>query len=403
MTTLISRQTQRRKNGSSTYFDARHESAHGMPEIHQRSLQDIIGQLPVMTDLDGGKPPLDRIHLLITAAGFEDRATAICAVASTLEIDNHVVITYPTNRQDNESSREKLIGIPRSEQLHEVAYDRAEFRTRLLSIFEGYAARPGINVVVDVSGLSSYTFFRLMPVCLETLPAARLHIFYAEAEEYFPEQKEWTEFLLSIADPSDSLMIARRYAERPAGFQSRGVEIVFESEAFLGSNQDALPVQIVAFPNFSLERMKSMVSFCENQFNSLGRDTEWFLGQPPDVVKNGWRAEALRKLYLVGEDRLHSVSTLQYRDTLRALDDLWESKCTERHMIITTLGSKMQHFGVLCFLKMHQDVGLVLSEPAEFVAGRFSTGIGRRWWIDCGCASDLVKLLESRGELTFRW
>lgn len=374
-----------------------------MPEIQQRSLQDIIGQLPAMARVDGTMPPVATIDLLITAAGFEDRATAICAIATAVEMRHHVVITYPTNRNDNASSREKLIGLPHTGELHEVGYDRADFRTRLLQSLGIYRAQGEINAVVDVSGLSSYAFFRLMPICFEMLPEAHIHLFYAEAEHYFPEPREWTEFLSRISDKSDSLTIAREYAARPEGFQSRGVEIVYESESFLGSNQDGLPVQMVAFPNFSLERMKSMVSFCENQFNALGRDTEWFVGQPPDVAKNGWRTEALTQLYLVSPDRLHSVSTLDYRDTLRALDDLWENKCTERHMIITTLGSKMQHLGVLCFLKMHQDVGLVLSEPAEFVAGRFSTGIGSRWWIDCGRVSELVRLLESRGELTFRW
>src|SRR3712207_8526259 len=45
----------------------------------------------------------------------------------------------------------------------------------------------------------------------------------------------------------------------------------------------------------------------------------------------------------------------------------------------STLGSKMQHLGTFLFLQMHPEVGLVLSEPNDFVAGRFSQGIGQVW------------------------
>ena len=88
---------------------------------------------------------------------------------------------------------------------------------------------------------------------------------------------------------------------------------------------------------------------------------------------------------------------------MRALEEIWETSYATHHVVIATLGSKMQHVGTFLFLQTHPEVGLVLSEPSNFVASRFSSGIGQIWLLDLGSIGELKTLLEARGTLSYEW
>jgi len=374
-----------------------------MSHLQQKGLPEIMAKLPLLSQiLDGQGIPVDA-DLLVTVAGFEDRATAIGSAVEGRLIRDHLTITYPTNASDNENARRLLSAINCQGDRVEIAYDRTELRKRLLELLKNVSCRGVEDVVVDVSGMSSYLFFRLLPVCIELLPNARLHLFYAEAQQYDPSEDTWRVFLEDVPDPNDSHAIARYYEKNEQAFQSRGVQIVYESELFHGFNPDALPVQIVAIPNFSLTRMKAMLAHCDRQFNAVADESLWILGDPPERGTNGWRTGALQKLYVAPPNRSISVSTLNYQDILTKLEVEWEDAALERQLVIATLGSKMQHVGVLLFLMLHPDVGLVLSEPTEFVADRFSHGVGNRWWLPFGKIENLKALLSTWGEVVFHW
>ena len=126
------------------------------------------------------------------------------------------------------------------------------------------------------------------------------------------------------------------------------------------------------------------------------------LAQPPDRVKNGWCYDALAVLYNVRNSG-EAVSTRDYREVFQRLDALWEELLAERHIVIASLGSKMQHLGTFLFLMMHRECGLVLCEPEEFIAARYTKGVGPKWWIDFGTIKSLRDALASRGDLQYRW
>ena len=175
-----------------------------------------------------------------------------------------------------------------------------------------------------------------------------------------PARSEWEAFFNNVPAPRDNLSIAEQYEQRH--FQSRGVDVTYESDVFPGQNVGPLATEVVAIPSFSLQRMKSMLIHVESQYSVRDEDVRWFLGQPPDRVRNGWRYDALAALYNV-RDRGFGVSTRDYKDILQRLDRRWEQIHTERHLTIATLGSKMQHLGCFLFLVMHPECGLLLCEP----------------------------------------
>ena len=52
---------------------------------------------------------------------------------------------------------------------------------------------------------------------------------------------------------------------------------------------------------------------------------------------------------------------------------------------------------------MHPESGLLICEPREFIADRYSTGVGLRWWLELGKIESIKELLFARGELRFHW
>ena len=218
--------------------------------------------------------------------------------------------------------------------------------------------------------------------------------------DYSPTLTEWETFFKGVPSPLDNLSIAEKYEQ--SHFQSRGVDITYESDVFPGENVGTLATEVVAIPSFSLQRMKSMLCHVESQYSVQDNDVRWFLGQPPDRVRNGWRYDALAALYNVREHGV-AVSTRDYKDVLQRLGRRWEEIHTDRHLIIATLGSKMQHLGCFLFLTMHPECGLLMCEPKEFIAERYSAGVGPRWWLELGEVERVKALLTSCGHLRFHW
>jgi hypothetical protein len=370
-----------------------------MPEITTVTTVDVLGELPEIVPWKNSLVENDAIDLLVCCAGFEERSVAILTDLKSCQVRTALIVLYPTNSQENQPSFEDFQRLDSSTERIELPYARESFLHRLRTELMRWRDKD-VRVVVDLSAMASYVVYRTLWALWEQLPQARLSVYFAEAGDYAPTREDWEAFYASVPNPNDNLSMAERYEQ--TYFQTRGVEETYESDTFPGRNVDPLATDVIAIPNFSLHRMKSMLAFAESQYNVRESNVRWYLGQPPDRVRNGWRFQALACLFNVRHEGV-GVSTRDYREILQRLDALWEELHTERHLVIASLGSKMQHLGTFLFLAMHRECGLILCEPREFIAGNYSTGIGPRWWLDFGTVSKLRRILESRGELDFVW
>ena len=371
-----------------------------MPDISQSSVADVMMTLPELVPLERALADSRGFDALITCAGFEDRATAVMDDLAGSRIEHALIIDYPTNAQDNAPARTKLEKLPATATPERIEYNRFDFLCRIRDWLRPYEDRDPMRVVVDVSGMASYVVYRVLSAIWETLPLARLGVYYAEAAEYSPSESEWTEFYKGVSEPGDNLVMAERYEQ--THFQSKGVDFTYDSDVFPGQNAGALATELVAVPSFSLLRMKAMIAHAESNYSVPDGNVRWFLGQPPDRVKNGWRFDALAKLYNVRRGG-EAVSTRDYREIFQKLDAVWEETFTERHLVIASQGSKMQHLGTFLFLTMHRECGQILSEPQEFISSRYTRGVGPKWWIDFGTIDSVRQALASRGNLVYRW
>jgi hypothetical protein len=241
---------------------------------------------------------------------------------------------------------------------------------------------------------------RALATIWRSVPQAALSVFYAEANEYHPTLDEWNEFFSNVSDPKDNLIIAEKYEQ--TYFQSKGVDETFECDVFPGRNIGPLATEVVAVPGFSLHRLKAMLAFAESQYNVSTDEVQWYLGQPPDKGRNGWRYDAMASLYNV-ENRGVAISTRDYLDIFQKLDARWEKRFGERHLVVASMGSKMQHVGIFLFLQMHQECGLLHCEPESFLTKQYSSGVGTCWWLEFGKVHEMAETLAMRGNLQFVW
>jgi hypothetical protein len=145
-----------------------------------------------------------------------------------------------------------------------------------------------------------------------------------------------------------------------------------------------------------------MIDFATDRY-SVPRDRyEWIIGVPPDREKNGWRHDALWHMFDKPQ-RKHEASTLDYKEILLVLQSLWEERRFSESLTIATTGSKAQHLGTFLFLLMHREVALVLSQPKEFIAAKYSEKTGAQWQLDIGNIHACVERLTSWNQIVFSW
>ncbi len=147
------------------------------------------------------------------------------------------------------------------------------------------------------------------------------------------------------------------------------------------------PSALVAVPNFNAIRMNAIIARDRDLNKTEFENIIWILGNPP-AAENRWRIEAVKRTNDVeqveGTGNVFLASTIDYREMLTVLENVWLQRRYKLHLSLGSLGSKMQHLGSFLFLLLHQEIAVWLAEPIKFHADRFSEGIGKVWLVDLG-------------------
>lgn len=371
-----------------------------MPTIRDTTIDDLLVSLDDWSEYRADKES----QLFISTVGFEDRTCAAFEqwASAGKEVDRRaLLILYPTNEADNarQMARFKEIAQVSRVSISDIRYKAASFYGEITAALRG--TKNITKIVADISTMASYVFYPLMKAIYDSDMNASVQILYSEAQTYFPVSEDWANFKASYAKVGDLLERAKLFDEQH--FQSSGVDEIYESPAFPGMNLDKLPGCLILVPNFSYERVQRMVNSASERYAvSPSEDVVWMIGIPPDQTINGWRHDALWEMYNRPNDKV-SVSTFDWKEMLQELHRIWVKKQNQKALVIGTVGSKPQHLGTFVFLKMHPEVGLILSEPKEYSAARYSEGCKKIWSIKLGHISELNEKLRTWDRLNFHW
>jgi hypothetical protein len=309
---------------------------------------------------------LGRNDCLVVCAGFEERAVAFLREVVGVQSMNFkvVVIEYLPPHADNRLPEVLQLCEQAQSRVCRLTYDRKNPSGFGEILREAIGLDPQ-RVLIDVSGMSRLLIVQaLVALCDNPDAWKRYLIAYSEAQSYPPTREEVEKAIHECnSDPMFEAL-----------FLSSGVfdvTIVPElSPASLGANQSRL----VVFPSFNSDQLPALRA--ELQPSRFA----FIHGVPPSPI-NQWRTDAIARL-----NRLDGItgvgnfktSTIDYRETLDCLLEIYSSYSVRDRLIVSPTGSKMQTVAVGLFRALIENVQIVYPTPREFRSPKdYTTGVGQ--------------------------
>jgi len=225
---------------------------------------------------------------------------------------------------------------------------------------------PGAQeVILDISAMTK--FLSLVCLCALADFAGSVRIVYSEAEDYVPTQPEYEE---SKTDMS-----------LQAKFPSRGVQLIARARCLSSIRMQGQPVTLVAFTSFNEQLVRHMLG-------TISPHRLAFINGRPPREDYEWREQATQEIHqplieqhpsdnaLDKNRRLTRVaSTLDYRETIARLEEIYSAFGSHERMIVAATGSKMQTVGLFFTKVLHPDIHVEYPTPDSYFVKGMSTGI----------------------------
>ena len=313
-------------------------------------------------------PSVETDDCLLVCAGFEDRAIETlrrtCEAGKTgfsLGIVDYLP-PYPQNRLEALHSISQSANL----QANRFVYDRenpsgmGETLRQFTQAFE--------RIFIDISGMSRLLIVQTL-VALISEQNQPTTIIYGEAKEYRPSKDKFEQ------DSKDGKN------KPPPSYLSSGIFEIAAAPELSSVSMLGEAIRLVAFPSFAHEQISNMVQELQPTY------TEFIHGVPPDR-ENKWRTEAIRELnhLILGELREkkdHETSTLDYRETLQTLLQIYAERGIFDRLVVAPTGSKMQAVAVGLFRSVLHDVQIVYPTPQMFTEpDKYTLGLRQLYKVD---------------------
>ena len=298
-------------------------------------------------------PSVGTDDCLLVCAGFEERA--IETLRRTCEAGKAGfslgIVTYLPDYQENRIRELRSISEKADIQTTEFVYDR-ENSTGMGEKLQRFTQQFD-QAFIDISGMSRLLIVQTL-VALISEQSQPISVIYGEAEEYPPSKDKFEQ------DNKDGKN------NPPPSYLSSGIFEIAAAPELSSVSMLGEAIRLVAFPSFAHEQISNMVQELQPTY------TEFIHGVPP-ARENKWRTEAIRELnhLTLGELREkkdHETSTLDYRETLQTLLQIYAERGMFDRLVVAPTGSKMQAVAVGLFRAVLHDVQIVYPTPQVFTA-----------------------------------
>lgn len=299
---------------------------------------------------------------LLLAAGFEERSLGILkALAKREKKFTVLMIRYLPLISENRAEEIINFCIENRIDVIELEYDRRDPRNFGAALLE--AAPTESQILVDVSAMSRLLIVQTIVALANSAFSKDFAVGYCEAETYSPSRQKAEAILDDVGqNPLNGMT-----------FLSSGVlqvAIVPElSSATYGSQQ----TRLIVFPSFDSHHFVAVRS------EILPSRFAFIEGAPPDAANN-WRKAAIQKineLEKFQDSDCFTTSTLDYRETLNLLLQIYQKHSLRERIVVSPTGSKMQTVAVGVFKAYLDDVQIVYPVATDFNSPEsYSIGIG---------------------------
>lgn len=305
---------------------------------------------------------------LVVCGGFEDRALAVLENAAANKTPfNVVLVLYEPRVEQNRAEDIRKICRNGGIRVKELYYNRQEpagFGNALVETLPPSGGR----IFIDISGMSRLLIVQVL-VALRRCSRefSNCFIAYAEAQDYSPTQEEAQARLVqSDSDPSFSIV-----------FLSSGVFDVTLVPELSSCAPAGVYTRLIAFPSLDAHQLTALRA--ELQPSRLS-----FIEGIPPAPHNEWRLKAIAAVNRLDEIQNAGqkaekcqTSTLDYRETLACLLDLYAKHGIHERLLVSPTGSKMQAVAVGLLRSFVEDIQIVYPTPQDFLKPeRYTHGVG---------------------------
>lgn len=334
---------------------------------------------------------LSHFDAVIHAPGFEDRTMAVAESVTSSVGSRAILLDYlpynPKNRLHDVREALSSAGI-RVTDKDIVKYDRFgpdNFEERLQ---ERLIHRTISRVFIDISTMSKLAIILVLKVC-ERLQL-EVQILYTEAEMYGPTEEEFLEAK------------ERNEIHRPSLQVFTGVHGVVRVDSLASVAMQGQPTAAVVFMSFNDALTQVLL-------NSVYPSRLFLINSRPP--QHGWREAATAWIHdqvrrewdsdnpVDFKDDLQlptrTVSTLDYRQTVTALIELYWNLSARHRLLLAPAGSKMQAIGCYLVKALHPDIHIEYPSPEGFAPG-YSERQGSGWIVKLGKITDLLSQIAEQ-------
>lgn len=335
--------------------------------------------LPSPTKCD--QVSLRKGEAIVHAPGFEDRTMALVQVATSDVDSKAILLDYrPINPKNRLAAvRDALSNLAtRLEDDDVLVYDRfapGDFEDRLKArlIFHG-----ATSVLLDISTMSKLATLLVLNVCFQLRLGVR--VFYAEASTYGPSREEF-----ELAKRADKV-------HQPTLQIFTGVHGVVRVNSLASVAMQGQPTAALVFMSFNDALTQVLLNtvypgrlLLINGRPPVHRWREEATAWIHDQVRQEWKEDNPVTIPKRGGLAMPKrvVSTLQYKETVSLLLELYWRLSPNHRVLLAPSGSKMQAVGCYVVKALHPDIHIEYPSPEGFQP-EYSNGIGTRWIIDFG-------------------
>lgn len=244
------------------------------------------------------------------------------------------------------------------------------------------------EIVIDISAMTK--FLVLVSLCYLSHYRGSIRVVYSEANHYPPSPDEFNSYKAEMA--------------QIVGFPSYGVEMILRATCLSSIRMQGQPVTMVAFTSFNEQLIRHMLGTINPHRLIL------INGQSPRLGYE-WREAATQEIHesLIEEYTLDNAldskgvlksvtSTLDYRETVTCIDDIYKEHGMLERIICVASGSKMQTLGLFFSKIRHPDIHIEYPTPDSYLMTGNPTGVKMVHELVFEKYADDLKILGNRTE-----
>ncbi len=311
-----------------------------------------------------------RKRLFIGAYGFEDRSVGWMEFQKEKQgtLDHAFMIKYhkPKGKNKISESRKALSEICTARPI-DIVYDvDSPYKIEDLLLKKAGKLFSSVNeIILDISAMTKL----LILAALFQLKGYRgdLRVIYCDSEECAPAEEEYRK---SIND-----------MQKMTSFPSSGVESIIRLRCLSSIRMQGQPVTMIAFTSFNEQLVRHMLG-------TISPHRLIFINGHPTREDYAWREKAMQEIHkrLIAEypsdnklnekDLLERTSsTLDYRDTINRISEIYNEYGTYERIICAATGSKMQTVGLFFAKAKYPDIHIEYPTPDSYFVKGYSKGI----------------------------